>query len=158
MEPHSSHAGQSQRAPSPGLITVVGRTGALGKIAWLTLGVVLVIVTYTWLGTFLQGYEVKIAAHATCGDWILAMRNGGLREDLNQKFIQRAVTAGVHLKPTDFSFDVKRIPAEKRWQCLADIRYPVSAPWFVIGELMPQTPPLKLNEHLKVDHYVNEQF
>ena len=127
------------------------------KLIMVLIAFVFVIAAGTWLGPWTAEYEVKTAAKMSCNDRIKEKQGfGDLKSD--ETFIKKANVAGVRLKPGQFAFSVEEKRNLGLWSCHYKVAWKSSSAVFLIGDFLPDVPPLNLVHRLDAFHEIKSSY
>ena len=132
--------------------------GNLAKLFYALLAFAAVLAIGTVVTPYVAQYEVKQAAKLTCTSFMRGVRdiNGNeWRED----FVRKARMSGVQLKSEQqYAFKIEKQTNLNLWHCTFKAAWNSETPVFLIGQFLPDVPPLKITHRIDDSHDVSIKF
>jgi hypothetical protein len=126
--------------------------GSLTKLLFLLAGVAAALAVMTFSTPYLAQYQVKQAAKLTCNSFTrgnVDINDRAWRED----FVRKASVVGVMLKSDQqYHFAIEKQTNLNRWHCTFKVAWRSETPVFLLGDFLPEVPPLKLTHRIDDSH------
>jgi hypothetical protein len=132
--------------------------GNLAKLFYALLAVAVVLAVGTVMTPYVAQYEVKQAAKLTCTSFMRGARDIKAN-DWRDEFVRKARMSGVQLKSDQqYLFAIEKQPNLNRWHCTFKVAWNSETPVFLIGQYLPNIPPLKITHRIDDAHDVAITF